>query len=451
MTEQEVSRIGPEFSAYLGHYRSCFLQDRTAAHFDNYCRGLLADLPRKSVEPIALECGTAVRTLQAFLTTYKWDHEQARRLLQRDVARQLDDLSRAATTRSQQRRQARRDAGQRDKLDARARLDERWAAAQAALGRVGVIDETSAVKKGEETPGVQRQYCGTVGKIENCIVTVHIAVVQGNFKTLLEADLYLPESWDADRERCRAAGIPEDVVYRAKWEIARDQLIRLAENDIEFAWLTFDEGYGSKVPFLEFLNAARQRFAAEVPKSFAVRTRLGGAVRRADEAVPARDTKSWRRFRLARQTLGHQVWRAKALRVFAAGRAHRLIVAINESTGEVKYFLSNAPQAGLARTLRVAFTRWNVEHLFRVAKQEVGLTHYEGRDYTGLMRHLILGLIVMGFVSQQATRKRGEKSTDHIGANLPSLEQPLPSPDASASRNDRNLSHQPCDPIPSAA
>src|SRR5262245_41940663 len=391
MTEQEVSQIGPEFSAYLGRYRACFLQDRTASHFDNYCRGLLADLPRKSVEPIALESGTAVRTLQAFLTTYKWDHEQARRLLQRDVARQLDDLVREATTRSQRRRQARRSERNGAALDARGRRDDRAVAAQAALGRVGIIDETSAVKKGDETPGVQRQYCGCVGKIENGIVTVHIAIVQGDFKTLLEADLYLPESWDADRPRCRDAGIPDDVVYRAKWEIARDQLLRLAENDIDFAWLTFDEGYGSKVPFLEFLNAARQRFVAEVPKSFAVRTRLGGAALRADEALPVRDTNTWRRFRLARQTLGHQVWRAKALTVFAAGRQQRLLVAINETTGEVKYFLSNARQAGLARLMRVAFTRWHVEHLFRVAKQEVGLTHYEGRDYTGLIRHLILG------------------------------------------------------------
>ena len=90
MTEQEITRLGPSFSAYLGRYRACFLQDRTAAHFDNYCRGLLADLPRKSVEPMALECGTAVRTLQEFLTACKWDHEGARALLQRGVAEQLD-------------------------------------------------------------------------------------------------------------------------------------------------------------------------------------------------------------------------------------------------------------------------------------------------------------------------------------------------------------------------
>ena len=86
MTEQEIAGLGPAFASYLGRFRSCFRQKRTAAHFDTYCRGLLSDLPRKSVEPIALEAGTAVRTLQEFLVTAQWDHEAARTTLQRALA-----------------------------------------------------------------------------------------------------------------------------------------------------------------------------------------------------------------------------------------------------------------------------------------------------------------------------------------------------------------------------
>src|SRR4051812_3766034 len=82
MTEQEITGLGPAFAGYLGRFRTCFLQGRTAAHFDTYCRGLLSDLPRKSVEPIALEAGSAVRTLQEFLTTARWDHGRARDILQ---------------------------------------------------------------------------------------------------------------------------------------------------------------------------------------------------------------------------------------------------------------------------------------------------------------------------------------------------------------------------------
>ena len=102
-------------------------------------------------------------------------------------------------------------------------------------------------------------------------------------------------------------------------------------------------------------------------------------------------------------------------------RTYWLIVARNLATGEVKYFISNAPaDTPLEKLLRVAFTRWNVEHAFRVAKSEIGFGHFEGRSYVALLRHLILCLIVMGFVAEHTDRLRGEKSGDHSGAGLPS-------------------------------
>lgn len=415
MTAQEIARLGPEFGSYLSRYRECFLQKRTAAHFDNYCRGLLSDLPRKSVEPIALAAGTAVRTLQEFVTTAAWDFVQVRDLHQQRVAEALAELPADST------------------------------------GTVGVFDETSAVKKGDQTPGVQRQYLGCAGKIENGIVTVHVAVAKGRFKALLDADLYLPAGWDADRPRCRAAGIPDTVRYRPKWQIALEQLARLEGHGIRFDWLTFDEGYGAQVPMLRILNLAGQRFVAEVPRSFAVRASAHAPARRADERLPAERTGNWQRFRLARQTLNDQVWRAKAVRVWAAGRWKRLITAINEATGEVKYFLTNALTARLGRVLRVAFCRWNVEHVFRLAKSEAGLTHYEGRDYTGLMRHLSLGLVVLGFVAIHTERLRGEKPARDDGAGVPGAERPVPGPVPPPTWSPGNAAHQPGDSVPSAA
>ena len=106
---------------------------------------------------------------------------------------------------------------------------------------IGIIDETSFVKKGTKTPGVQRQHCGTIGKQENCVVTVHTAYAVGDFHATIDQDLFLPESWDADRERCREAGIPDDVVYRPKWEIALEQHERVTKNGVVFDWMTFDE------------------------------------------------------------------------------------------------------------------------------------------------------------------------------------------------------------------
>jgi SRSO17 transposase len=389
MSEQEIAGLGPAFAAYLGRYRGCFLQKRTAAHFDTYCRGLLSDLPRKSVEPIALEGGTAVRTLQEFLVTARWDHERARDRLQQDLA--------AAVA----------------------------AAPADSTGTVGVIDETSCRKWGDQTPGVQRQYLGCVGKLDNGIVTVHVGVAKGRFQALLDADLYLPRSWDADRQRCRAAGIPDEVRYRPKWRIALDQLIRLSGNGVTFDWLVFDEGYGAAVPFLEVLSLVGQRFVAEVPVSFAVADVEGGPTRRSDQRLSAADAKAGRRYRLAHRTVADSVWRAAAATVWAAGRERTLVVATNEATAEVKYFLTNATGEPLARVLAVAFRRCSVEHCFRLGKQEAGLMHYEGRDYTGLVRHLILALVVLGFVATHTERLRGEKPQGHGGAGVPGAQPAL--------------------------
>jgi SRSO17 transposase len=389
MTEQQIADLGPALAGYLQRFRHCFPQKRVAAHFHTFCRGLLCDMPRKSVEPIALESGTAVRTLQEFLATTKWDHEHARDLLQRRFAAVLADLP-----------------------------DD-------DLGTVGVIDETSCQKWGDQTPGVQRQYLGCVGKIDSGIVTVHVGVAKGTFQALLDAELFLPESWAEDRPRCRDAGIPEEVGYRAKWRIALDQWLRLSDNGVSFDWLTFDEGYGSKVPFLWVLGVVGQKFVAEVPVNFTVRLRDGGGALRADELQPARHPKAWERFRVERKTVVDQVWRARSTRVWVAEGWHQLVTAINEATGEVKYFATNAVGEPLERVLRVAFRRATIEHAFRLAKQEAGLMHYEGRHYVGLVRHLLLALVVLGFVAEQTQRLRGEKPGGDGGASVPGIKPAL--------------------------
>jgi SRSO17 transposase len=415
MTEQEIAGLGPAFAGYLGRFRGCFGQKRIAAHFDAYCRGLLSDLPRKSVEPIALEAGEAVRTLQQFLTTARWDHDQARDILQKHLAAVV-------------------------------------AAVPAdGIGTVGVIDETSCQKWGDHTPGVQRQYLGCLGKVDNGIVTVHVGAAKGTFQALLDADLYLPQSWDADRDRCRAAGIPDDVRYRPKWRIALDQLVRLRRNGVSFDWLVFDEGYGAAVPLLRVLGLAGQRFVAEVPVNFAVRDAAGGLARRADERLDASDARRGRRHRLAHKTVRDSVWRATAATVWAAGREHTLIVAVNEATAEVKYFLTNATRVSLARVLAVAFRRWTVEHAFRLGKQEAGLMHYEGRDYTALIRHLILALVVLGFVGAHTERLLGEKSAGDSRAGLPGVEPALPIPLSSSARHPGSPTRQQGPLLPPAA
>ena len=424
MTPDQMIALGAAFTPFLRIFEICIAYQPTVEHLHSYCRGLLSDLPRKSIEPIALACGTAVRTLQEFLRDHVWDHLRMRDQLQQ-------------------------------RLSGQAVLN-----AADDLGTIGVIDETSVVKKGTKTPGVRRQYCGARGKLENCIVTVHLGIVRGLFKTLIDAALFLPKVWSEDRARCREAKIPDDVVYRPKWRIALEQLGRAIANGLKFDWLTFDEYYGGKPAFLEDLDARPgMYYVGEIPRNFrclATRPRgkkpkKGWKGKRADNLArfsSAWYRREWHGVSLARLTLDDQVWEVRAGQVYLvrrgalSQRTYWLIVARNVATGEVKYFISNAPtDTPVEKLLRVAFTRWNVEHTFRVAKSEIGFGHFEGRSYVALMRHMILCLLVMGFVAEHTDRLRGKKSGDHDGADVSSAEPALPELAGASSRDTGSKAH----------
>lgn len=405
MTEQEIHDLGPAFTAYLARFRPDLGADANADHLRDYARGLLSDLPRKSVEPIALAAGACVRSLQQFLKACVWDEAAVRDRTQRLLA-----------------------------------------AAAAALpadpvGTVGILDETSCVKKGTKTPGVQRQYLGCVGKVENGIVTVHLAAAKGRFKALLDGELYLPMSWDADRRRCRAAGVPDDVRYRPLWLIGLGLVGRAGANGWAFDWLTFDEGYGARPKFLRLLDVAGQRYVGEVPKTFRVRVGRGRtrvAVRDAF-ARPDVTAKAARSFRVTQETGPDAVWQVKQVKVCLGldpRPRHRALLARNRATGEVKYFVTNAPPAvGAKAVIAAAFCRWQVEHVFRVAKTEIGLSHYEGRHYRGLTRHLVLCLLVLGFVALHTVRLRRKRPGGDPGASVPGVERPVRRPTPAAARD----------------
>jgi SRSO17 transposase len=420
MTEGQIVRLGPAFAAFLACFRDCFASRPTFGHLGTYCRGLMSDLARKSVEPIALAAGAAVRTLQEFLTHHVWDQARMRDEIQRRVAR--------------------------DHLPAPGPRPKPAAAADAdadGLGTVGWVDETSVAKKGDKTPGVQRQYCGSRGKVENCLVSVHLACGRGAFMATLDSDLFLPrKTWDADRPRCVEAHIPDSVVYRAKWAISLEQVDRARANGVAFDWMTFDEWYGGKPRYLSGLDARGVSYVGEVPRNFRCFPSLppGDGRRRrtsrADDAVRWGKPflgKRWRTVTLARKTLPPQVWQVKAGQVYLpdrhgpTARTYWLIVARNVQTREVKYFVSNAPpRTALATLMRVAFTRAGIEHAFRLAKTEIGFSHYEGRHYLGLMRHMTLCQLVMLFVAEQTDRLRGEKPGGDDGADGAGVERGVP-------------------------
>ena len=400
----QIRALKPRLDQYLARFEDCFSRCDTREHLAVYVNGQLSDLAQKSVEPMALAAGMAPRTLQEFLARYKWDENALRQRLHHLVARD-----------------------------------------HACPHGIGLIDETSDTKKGVKTPGVQRQHCGAVGKRDNCIVTVHLGYAADDFHTLLDGELFLPESWSKDRPRCREAGIPDTMVYRPKTEIALELYDRAVTHGVRFEWLTFDEWYGAKPAFLQSLDARGQKFVGEVHKgvlAWAKRPRVTerpyrrgkrGRSRRTPRLIaggpklmtvgdmlrhhaPLRD-REWARYRIKDGEKGPMVWEAKSIPIYPRNedglpqRTYRLVVARNVlAPDEVKYFVSNAPlDTPLPTLLLVAFSRWRVERCFEDEKGELGLDHYEGRKYRGLKRHLILTAVSHLFLAKVHRDLRGEK------------------------------------------
>lgn len=409
MDAQEIRKLKPMLRVYLNQFDDCFGRKDTRAHFPKYVEGQLSDLERKSVEPIALRVDVPVRTLQEFLSQHCWDHDLMRDRLQEIIIRD-----------------------------------------HAGPNSIGIIDETSFVKKGNKTPGVQRQHCGAIGKQENCIVTVHLAYAIGDFHCLLDGDLFLPESWSKDRVRCREAKIPDDVVYRPKSDIALELYERARDNGVAFEWLTFDEWYGAKPQFLRGLDSQNQKFVGEVHRHYTAwidppRTterpyRRGGRGRgrkvprlvsgsRKPQHVedllkyhPALRDQAWEKWRIKDGEKGPMIWEVKHTLIYAKDenglpdKAYHLIVARNVlNPEELKYFISNAPaETSVSTLLLVGFSRWRVERCFEDQKGEVGLDHYEGRSWLGLKRHLALTAVSYLFLARAHEKFRGGKS----GADL---------------------------------
>jgi SRSO17 transposase len=405
MDAAEICQLQPKLRKYLKQFRDGFASHKSRGHLQTYVCGQLSNLPRKSVEPIALAAGVPPRTLQQFLNSLAWDQEQLVDTLQAVVAR--DHTSEHA---------------------------------------IGVFDETSCPKKGEHTPGVQRQWCGATGKTDNCLTSVHLGYAVDDFHCLLDSELYLPESWSEDRARCRAAHIPDAITYRPKWRIALELYDRARANGVTFRYVVFDEGYGSKPEFLRELDARSQSYVAEVPRSFSgwleapqvterpyrkggrgrgratPRLLAGSAPAHGVEYhlnwTPALKDQAWEQWHIKDTQKGPLVWEVKHgmlvpkdERGLPAEPLH-LIVARNVlDPSSVKYFLSNAPaDTPLCELLLVAFSRWHIERCFEDQKTELGFDHFEGRSYLGLKRHQAVTAASHLFLAKVQQQLRGKKS-----------------------------------------
>ena len=343
-----------------------------------YLQGLLSPVERKNGWQLAEQAGDATPDgVQRLLYNYRWDADLVR-----------DDL--------------------------RDYVVEHLGCADAVL----VVDETGFLKKGEKSVGVQRQYSGTAGRIENCQVGVFLAYAGARGRALLDRELYLPQVWADDRERRREAGVPESARFRTKPQLAQLMLGRALEAGVPFAWFTGDEVYGSDRNLRLWLERE------EVPHVMAVKrneklwamTGRGPLQVRADRLASQVEESGWVRCSAGDGAKGPRVydWTAVDIRPLREpGQGHWLLVRRSiANPGELAYYVCFGPaETVLKQLVRVAGTRWSIEECFEEAKGQVGLDQYEVRKWDGWYRHITLAMLAHAYLAviRHQAMEQGEK------------------------------------------
>jgi SRSO17 transposase len=323
-----------------------------------YVRGLLAPLERKNGWHLAEAAGDASPDgVQDFLARMRWDADRVR-----------DDL--------------------------RAYVVEHLGAADAVL----VVDETGFVKKGMKSCGVQRQYSGTAGRIENCQIGVFLGYASQHGQALIDRALYLPERWVADEARCAGAGVPAGLAFATKPQLARAMLERAFAAGVPCAWVTGDSVYGADHALRRAIERQGRGYVLAVTSA----QRLGfKPVEDWLEDVPA---DGWRRLSAGDGAKGPRLYDWAYLRAgtrTATGWQKGLLIRRKiGKPAEFTFYLTLAPAATpLAELVRVAGTRWTIEACFEAAKGEVGLDQYEVRSWTGWHRHITLAMLAHAYLA----------------------------------------------------
>jgi SRSO17 transposase len=336
-----------------------------------YLRGLLASIERKNGWQIAEAVGDAAPySLQHFLGRGVWDTDRVR-----------DDLQRYAV--------------------------EHFGDPDGIL----VVDETGFIKKGDKSAGVQRQYSGTAGRIENCQIGVFLGYATRHGATLIDRRLYLPQSWSNDRVRCRASEIPDEIAFTTKPKLGIAMLAHALQAGVPARWVVGDSVYGSDSALRSWLEERRLGYVLAVTGQHPVRSMMEYS--RADEwaaTVPARE---WQRLSAGEGSKGQRMyaWTWRPLGLETDGWCRKLLARRSLSKpDETAYYVVHMPVGtSLTQIVRIAGSRWHIESLFQATKNEVGLDDYEVRSWQGWHRHITLAMFAHAYlttVRKSAAKKK---------------------------------------------
>ncbi|MGV9351199.1 IS701 family transposase [Streptomyces spiralis] len=380
MFDQAIARIA-------GRFRR--VEPRTAARA--YLLGLLSGVERKNCWRLAEQAGHArPGPLQRLLRTARWEADEVRDEVRAYVVEHLGT-----------------DDG------------------------VLIVDKTGFVKKGRGSAGVQRQYTGTAGRIENSQVGVFLAYATSRGWALIDRRLYLPEqSWCRDHERRSKAGVPDDVQFATKPRLAWQMIAAALDSGTDASWVTGDEAYGQDPQLRAALEARGTGYVLAVACSTRVRINSGRTPVRADIVTDRLPETAWHRQSAGAGAKGPRYYDWAWIQT--GTDSHRyLLVRRNPATDELAFYLCWSP-AGvtLAELIRVAGTRWCVEECFQAAKGQVGLDHYQVRHWTSWHRHITLAMLALAFLTataasdapaRPAAPNHPARSSDPIDLTVPEI------------------------------
>jgi len=282
-----------------------------------------------------------------------------------------------------------------------------------------VVDETGFLKKGIKSAGVQRQYSGTAGRVENCQVGVFLAFAGRQGYALLDRELYLPKEWAGDADRREAAGIPEDVAFATKPQLAERMLERARKAGVRAAWVTGDAVYGSDVHLRRTLESNGQPYVLAVRSD--QRLYDGRWRDRVDAIAERLPAKAWRKASAGTGSKGPR-WYDWAAETFGEvdTRGWRLWLLVRrhrERRDERAYYLCRGPaDTPWKELVRVAGSRWTVEECFERAKGDCGLADYEVRSWVGWYRHVTLSMFALAMLAVIRSRVASRPSPREKGA-----------------------------------
>jgi SRSO17 transposase len=372
---------------FLQRYLPCFFRQEHRDLVPVVLAGKLSNPERKTAEPIARQAGRHRKPVQHFVGAGKWDDEAVLDELRRHVAFEVG-----------------------------------------AADGVLILDGSGFPKSGTASCGVERQWCGRLGKIDNCQVGVFLGYASRRGQALVDRRLYLPHSWAEDRDRRAQGQVPEGVAFQTKLDIGLDLLQRCRE--LPHGWVVGDDEFGRSADFRGQLRRRGERYLLDVPSNTSVRDLEergpGGRkppFERADAWAARQPAGRWRRLAVRDGEKGRVVVRALVAWVQTkdedgcVGRRERLLVVRPvDHAGDTTYAVTNdLGPTGLAALVRIKQQRHAVEQLFQGGKGEVGLGHYEVRSWVGWHHHMTLSLLALWYLLLER-REVGKKNTGVDGA-----------------------------------